>query len=229
MQASPVGEPADRRQTTSAAELIERCSVHNCEASWQEFLDRFGWALSTSIRRALTRMAPTLSPDLHDDLVQEAWCRLLGDRRRRLRACRGTNDQAVSGYLARVADSVVKDHLRRALAAKRGRDVTCGQSGPDGPGRVDLAADPHSSADRSHLVEESRRLFFAEASRVLAGRHRRRNLWVVYLALFEGWTSREISERLHALTISNVDSIVYRCRIRLREAGFHLPRLRDAL
>jgi len=205
----------------SAPDLIEQCRGEDSSASWREFLHRYGWALAATVRRALARVGMAASHDLHDDLLQETYCRLLSDDRRRLKNCRGADDRTVSGYLCRVAENVVIDHLRRAGAAKRGRDLLVSARDEE-QSPVERVADPHAKADHRLLVAESRRLFLRRAGNALKGRNRRRDLWVTYLATFEGWTSREIAKRVGSITANNVDSVVHRTRRRLAAAGVEL-------
>jgi RNA polymerase sigma factor (sigma-70 family) len=204
-----------------ARDLIERCRSHDCDASWQEFLARYGWSLAATVRRALRRVGLAARRELQEDLLQETYCRLLADDRRRLANCRGDDDPTVTGYLCRIAENVVVDHLRRRGATKRGRALL--RAAPAlGPGALERAPDPEARADRRALVAESRRIYLAHGAAALAGRNRRRDLWVTYLALFEGWSSQEIAERLGSLTANNVDSVVYRTRRRLAAAGLEL-------
>jgi RNA polymerase sigma factor (sigma-70 family) len=204
-----------------ARDLIERCRSHDCSASWHEFLVRYGWSLAATVRRALGRVGLAARPELQEDLLQETYCRLLADDRRRLGNCRGEDDRAVAGYLCRIAENVVRDHLRRRKATKRGRELL--RAAPAvGPGALDCAPDPEARTDRRAMVAESRRIYLAHGAAALTGPNRRRDLWVTYLALFEGWSSQEIADRLGSITANNVDSVVYRTRRRLAAVGLEL-------
>jgi DNA-directed RNA polymerase specialized sigma24 family protein len=206
----------------SAAELVERCGTHDCSESWREFLRRYGQALAGSVRRALAARGYTWARELDEDIRQEVFCRLLANGRRRLLNCRGSDDREVVGYLCRIAENVVADHVRRANAVKRGRRLRVAYPPAERSGLVDRAADPAACVERKALMRESRRLFFDRAGRILRGPNRRRDLWVTYLAIFEGWSSREISKRLGVITTNNVDSVVYRTRMRLAAGGIEL-------
>lgn len=225
MQTTPLLRTESPLASISAPELVERCGARDCEESWQEFLNRYGWALAATVRRALAGVGRALSHDVQEDLLQEIYCRLLADGRRRLRSCRGEDDRTVTGYLCRIAENVVIDHLRRSNAVKRGRQLLVASPGAGDDCPLERAVDPASSAERRALVAQSRRLFFARAGRALCGPNRQRDLWVTYLALFEGWSSREIARRFGTITANNVDSVVYRTRRRLRTAGIELGQL----
>lgn len=208
--------------SVSAAELVERCGTYDCAESWSEFLRRYGRALAGAVRRALAVRGYTWARELDEDIRQEVYCRLLANGRRRLLNCRGSDDREVVGYLCRIAENVVVDHVRRSNAAKRGRRLRSTYPPAEQSGLVDRAADPAASAESQALMHESRRIFFDRAARILRGPNRRRDLWVTYLAIFEGWSSREISQRLGVITANNVDSVVCRTRVRLAAGGIEL-------
>ncbi len=205
--------------SVSAAALVERCGTHDCAESWGEFLRRYGKALAGAVRRALAARGYAWGRELDEDIRQEVFCRLLANDRRRLLNCRGSDDREVVGYLCRMAENVVVDHIRRSNAAKRGRRLRAALPAGDTVGLVDRIADPEACVEHKALLRESRRLFFDRAARILRGPNRRRDLWVTYLAIFEGWSSREISQRLGVITANNVDSVVYRTRARLAAGG----------
>lgn len=209
----------------SAADLLARCGRRGAGASWDEFLHRYGAALAATVRRALGSAGRALAGELHEDLLQEIYCHLLADGRRRLKRCRGTDDRAVAGYLCRLAENVVVDHLRRGGAAKRGCSLLVAPRQGDDSSPVERAADPRADAEHRLLVAESRRLFLDRAAVALQGANRHRDLWVTYLALFEGWSSREIAARFAGTTANNVDSIVHRTRRKLARCGVDLSQL----
>ena len=213
----------DTLAAVSAAELVERCGRRDCADSWQEFLRRYGRVLAATVRRVLVAFGSPAAREHEEDIRQEVYCRLLANGRRRLLNCRGEDDRAVLGYLCRIAENVVVDHLRRSNAVKRGRRLLGAPAVRYGTARVvDRAVDPRACAERRALVRESRRHFFDRAGRILSGPNRRRDLWVTYLAVFEGWSSREIAQRLGAITANNVDSVVHRTRNRLAAGGIEL-------
>jgi DNA-directed RNA polymerase specialized sigma24 family protein len=209
----------------SAGDLLARCGRHGEGESWEEFLRRYGAALAATVRRVLARVGRALAGEAHEDLLQEIYCHLLADERRRLKRCRATDDRGVAGYLCRLAENVVMDHLRRVQADKRGRRLLVEARKPDDPGPVERAVDPRADAERRLLVGESRRLFLAHAGVALSGPNRGRDLRITYLALFEGWSSRELAGRFAGTTANNVDSIVHRTRRRLAGVGVDLAEL----
>ncbi len=208
--------------SVSAADLVERCGAHDCAESWREFLRRYGRALAGAVRRALAVRGYTWARDIDEDIRQEVYCRLLANGRRRLRNCRGVDDREVVGYLCRIAENVVVDHVRHSNAAKRGRRLRTVYPPAEQSGLVDRLADPAACVERRAVLRESRRLFFERAREILRGPNRQRDLWVIYLAVFEGWSSREIAQGLGTITTNNVDSVVHRTRSRLAAGGIEL-------
>jgi len=166
--------------------------------------------------------------DQLEDLVQESYCRLLEREGMALRACRSDNEIAIGVYLSRIAERVAIDHLRAAAAEKRGG------------GRIEsLETVTESEGDRAWPVAKPRaedRLLgkermdrFLACCRRIVGRRKERDLRILRLALFEGLTSREISQRFGILISPNgVDTVLHRARIRLAAEGFVLPRRRPA-
>jgi DNA-directed RNA polymerase specialized sigma24 family protein len=125
-------------------------------------------------------------------------------------------------YLDKVAESVVVDSLRAASAAKRGRARLTNL--PDEAGSfADRLADPGVSPEERLLANELRRHFLQRCRAVAGRRSKDRSVRIVRLAVLEGWSSREISERFR-LAPTGVDSLVHRMRHRLAQEGLHLQR-----
>lgn len=157
----------------------------------------------------------------HQDLVQEVYCRLLDKERRVLRRCRGESEEEVRAYLKRVTRSVVVDSLRRQSAAKRGADR-----------QVDLLAaglemesrpDERARADQQLVLEELRCQFREECRQASRTRSTvERDSWIAERVFVDGWTSREVADRV-CLSASSVDTLISRLRSRLRGQGLRLP------
>jgi RNA polymerase sigma factor (sigma-70 family) len=159
------------------------------------------------------------------DLLQEVYFRLLEKQGQRLRRCRAQGQQAVGAYLSRIAESVVIDHLRAEAATKRGRGRVVSDAGDGELGPFERAPDRGPSPEERVLLREKRRLFARHCRDAVGPRHATRDLRVLYLAFFEGWTSGEISGRLGGgLTPSSVDSLLHRLKRRLARAGLQVPR-----
>jgi DNA-directed RNA polymerase specialized sigma24 family protein len=190
-------------------ELLNRCALAGEAEDWEEFVERYRHRLTAGIRRALRRAGAMAAREEQEDLLQNVYCRLLEESGRTLRRCRGGGDRAVGAYLARIAESVTIDHLRAVGAAKRGRHRM-----------VHFRSDPWLL-----LRRERWQVFLGRCRAAVGTRSPRRDLTVLHLALFEGLSSREISERLGGgLRPTSVDSLIFRLRQRLSRAGVALPR-----
>lgn len=216
-------------QNHEARDLIRRCVTERDAETWQEFQNRFDRPLAMGVRRTLLRFGARISDDEHQDLLQETYCRLLEGQGRRLKRCRGEVEGAISAYLGRVAESVVVDYLRGRSAAKRGRGVVIDLLRESG---TDLAAnvrDRRRTPEERLLERERQARFLARCGKLVGKRSPERDLQVLYLAFFEGWTSREICQKVgKGMKPSTVDSLIHRLRKRFSDLGVEIPRRRSS-
>jgi len=211
----------------ASADLFRSCSAGNCDRAWREFVERFHSRLVTAVRRTLLRLGdPGANGERVEDLVQEVYCRLLGEGRRR-RRFDGSSEAQLMTYLQRVAVSVVVDARREALAEKRwgGHRVAWTEW------RLAPAigvAESGGPEDRL-LAGERRRTFLSLCRHALGRRADATTVKIARLALLEGWTSREIAAGLGGgMTVAGIDSVICRLRRNLAARGIALPR-RDRL
>lgn len=205
-------------------ELLARCASSFEPGPWQEFIRRFESRLTGGIDRAVRRFGVRLSREEREDLVQDAYFRLLDRQALGLRRCRARRETEVGAYLGRIGERVVVDHLRSSSTLKRGRQfLVDGWIGRDRD-LVDQALDRSPSPEDWVLHRERRRLFLERCRKILGSRSAR-DLNVLYLAFFEGHSSREICRRIGGgLTPSCVDSTLHRLKRRLTRFGLLLPR-----
>lgn len=196
-----------------------------------DLVQRYGSYLRRAVYRALRAAGVRLhrgEPEPVDELMQEVYCRIFAAEGRCLQQCRAGSTGQVAAFLARVAERVVFDHLRRGAAEKRGRALLADWDEPEGTALRPVAVDPAASPEERLLGEERRRqLFdrFARNGHLPARPHWERDLRILHLALVEGWSSPEISERFGGrLAPSSVDSLIHRLRRRLAAGGVQLPR-----
>jgi len=207
--------------------LIERCAKPEGEDCWREFVSRFKKPIERGILRALRSSAQNLRCYDREDLMQDVMCRLLDHDRRRLRWCRGRTEDQIASYLCRVAETVTIDHLRRQAALKRRFWSTpdgAARFHPHGDSLVQLE-DPSPGPEEQSMYREKRRVLSILCKEVSSPKSAGRDLEIFRLAIVEGWSSREIAERLgDGLSASGVDSVVCRLRRRLRREGLRIPR-----
>ena len=208
--------------------LLERCATGQENAAWDELMDRYGRRLAGGVGRGLRRAGLWLERQDREDLLQEVYCKLLENRGRRLRRCRGRGDLAVGAYLARIAETVTLDHLRSRAADKRGGGRVVSLERPARYGRSRSVRDPAVSPEERLLARERRNMFIGRCRRAAGAKTTRRDLRILYLAFFEGLTSRQVARIVgDGLSPNSVDSVIYRVRRRLAEGGMPLPRRRS--
>jgi RNA polymerase sigma factor (sigma-70 family) len=198
--------------------VLRRCAEASDGQAWREFDRRFRNRIASAVRQALRELGHRGGQEQVEDFVQDVYCRLLEGNRRRLAACRGQSDGEVEYYLARVAERVVRDEVRRGRAAKRGGGAGAASAWVD-----DLPDGADGPEDRL-LLAEARRRFLGLCRELLGERAQARHLAILRLALLEGWSSREIAGRLRGIEASSVDSVVHRFKVRLAGRGVSLPR-----
>jgi RNA polymerase sigma factor (sigma-70 family) len=180
---------------------------------WEEVVSAHDLWLRRRMRDTMRRVGLRPRPEEVGDNVQEVYCRLLEGGPRRLRLLCRSHRRGVLGYLGKVAESVVLDEVRAGRAVKR-RRIHSGL-------RI---ADPEGNPERVLLRSERRRLLLRHLVHLadLEGVSRR-DLRLLWLAVVEGWRSRELA-LLFELTPRTVDTRLHGIRKRLAQAGLELRR-----
>ena len=205
----------------TAVNALEACAVACNVDTWAEFERHFKGRLVAGVVRALSRGGNRPDSEQVGEMLQEVYCRLLENRRAVLRRFRGHTDSEAYAYLKRVAETSTVDRLRAAAAEKRGG--CCVDGGVEeivGDGVADLGLSPEERALRRDAYAK----LWSGCIAAIRSRHRARDLAILQLALFEGWTSREISTAMDGrLSVSSIDTVLHRQRRRLAAQGFLLP------
>ena len=188
---------------TNSQELIAACIDRGDAAAWEEFVHRFRPVIAATVLRTARRFG-TANPELLDDLVQETYLKICANRCRVLREFTPQSPESIFGLLKTVACSVVHDHFRGDLAAKRGG------------GREDTALDSYAESvlpAREGLPEMERQILLGEIDACLAGaaattERDRQIFWLYYR---HGMTSRAIGAiSCIGLTPKGVESVIQR-------------------
>jgi RNA polymerase sigma-70 factor, ECF subfamily len=102
-----------------AEELIRACAELDDGAAWTEFVSRFRRAISLSIVRIADQWGQA-PQEVVDDLVQETYLKLCGDKCRLLLEFTVQHPAAVTGYVKTIAINVAHDHFKALHSQKRG-------------------------------------------------------------------------------------------------------------
>ena len=195
--------------------LLEACLAEPAAspARWESFVARIHGLIAGTVVRTLRQSMASAAPELVDDLVQDTYVKLCAHNLAALRRFRGGRPEALVAYLRIVACSVTRDHLRAAIAEKRGS------------GRVDaldesLAA--HVADRRPDPASPDRRILFNQIDRWLASDARtganRRDRWIFWLYYRYGLTARAIAEiPAVGLSAKGVESTIFRLTRAVRE------------
>jgi RNA polymerase sigma factor (sigma-70 family) len=187
---------------------------------WETVVGTHDLWLRKRVRDVMMRVGLRPRRDQVAESVQEVYCRLLEGGPPRLEQLRGFPHSRLLSYLGRVAERVILDQIRAARAAKRGGGRRANPSRMCALRLVDPGADP----ERVLLRSERRRLL-ARHLLALADHDGvpRRDVRILWLAVVEGWQSREIA-RLFELKPRTVDTRLHQIRRRLAHGGLELRR-----
>jgi RNA polymerase sigma factor (sigma-70 family) len=193
---------------------------HENEPGWEAYVVPFDNWLRKRVGRIMKRAGLRPEPEHVGEVVQDIYCRLLEGGESRLERLRQLQLRGTLNYLTRVAESTVYDQVRAARTAKRGNGSRLRMSRQIRV-RLEKVADPAPTPDQAFLISEGRRLVQLRF-RTLGGLRDARILW---LALVEGWQSRELG-RAFALAPRTVDTLIHRLRRRFAGEGLELRRRR---
>lgn len=190
---------------------------------WQAMLGRYEAWLHRRVARAMREAGLRPVPEEVVETVQEVYCRLLQGGPPRLRQLRRFHLKAALTYLGRVVESVIFDQVRVAGAAKRGGWRLLRMAGRRTKFRAERVPDPADNPERALLLSEGRRIFLSRVQSWSDLGPAERNARVVWMAVVEGWPSRDIG-RAVSLAPRTVDTLLHRIRRRFAEEGVELRR-----
>ncbi|MES1240385.1 MAG: hypothetical protein ABUT39_02080 [Acidobacteriota bacterium] len=193
------------------------------ETGWEAYVVPFEAWLRKRVCRIMKRAGLRPEPEHVGELIQDIYCRLLEGGPKRLEQLQALQLRGTLSYLTRVARSTVLDQVRAARSAKRsaggrhrGRQVRL---------RLEHIPDPAPTPDHAFLISEGRRRILRHFRSMGGPGSGERNARLLWLALVEGWESRELG-RAFALAPRSVDTLVHRLRQRFAGEGLDLRRRR---
>lgn len=202
---------------------IQKRQEREAAEGWQAMLGRYEAWLHRRVAKAMREVGLRPVPEEVVETVQEVYCRLLQGGTPRLRRLRRLQLKAVLTYLGRVVESAVYDQVRVAGAAKRGGWRLLRMGGRRTKFRVERVPDPSDNPERALLLSEGRELFLRRVQAWHDLGPADRNARVVWMAVVEGWPSRDIG-RAMSLAPRTVDTLLHRIRRRFAEEGVVLRR-----
>lgn len=199
-------------QNLSATELVRACVDSADREAWREFVARFQPTIAGVALRTARRWGQA-SPLVLEDLVQETFLKLCGDRCRLLREFEPQHEDAFYGYLKVVTTRVVLDYFKRLHAVKRR---------PADPPPRQEDDDPADQADAAATKRIERGALLAEIERRLAsldlGPTTERDRRIFGLYYRAGMSARVIAELPGmGLSVKGVESTIFRVTRLLRQ------------
>ncbi len=192
--------PKDRDK--ESMELIARLKAGDPEA-WKEFVERYRRLLYSAINRVNGRYGAGWDEAVMEDLFADVLFKLLRRDAAALTSWQGRC--RLETWIYRIARNVCIDELRKT--ARRGEVQES-----DDDRRAQAADRDGGSSPRDRM---DLRLSLEQAiDQVLTARE----ALAVHLIYFEGYTYREVGERL-AMTVGAVSGMVYRALEKMREHG----------
>jgi RNA polymerase sigma-70 factor (ECF subfamily) len=191
--------------------LMEDCLSGKPE-QWSAFVAHCHPVIQAAVVRSIRRCG-TPTPELAEDLVQDAYVRLCADNYRVLRDFRFSDSGGLYGLLEAVAVSVTFDCFRRRIAVKRG-------AGHE-PVPIDHAPDVQLPDASSQRITE-RHVLFQEIDRhlqaITSSENAARDRRVFWLYYRHGFSAKEIAALPSVgLTPKGVESNLHRLTTQLRE------------
>lgn len=112
-------------QALSAEELAFACFQGGDEPAWAEFVRRFQPLIAGVVFRVARKWGET-SPQVIDDLVQDTYLKLCGERRELLQRFKSAHKDAIFGYLKVFAANLAHDYFKGQKTHKRGGTLAGG-------------------------------------------------------------------------------------------------------
>lgn len=207
----------------TVTELLKKCAQRPPdEAAWNEFVRRYHPVIRAKVAKTFNRKAREVREcghmfpdDLIEDLTQNVYIRLVGEKSRAIKQFEGLHENSIYQYLGIISTNVVLDYFREAKALKRpkvtisideieeGGGVIMGPAGKPTP-------DPNSTFFREEIE--------AALKRAVTGRHRERDLAIFKLRFYEQMTLEEIRQMLQLdLSPISIGSILNRIVAKLKK------------
>jgi len=204
-----------------ATDLIRACALSGSESAWCELVLRFRKPVGLAIIRVARNWDAT-PQEIVDDLVQETFLKLAGDKCARLYAFAQEHPEAVDLYVKTIAANVARDYLKKDASLKRGSGHVV-QLLDTVEAKADL-----SSAGGMNAIEREILLRKVDAclTESLEGPTKARDRSIFWLYHQQGMTAGSIAQiPAVGLTVKGVESVLFRLMrlVRSKLADPYLP------
>jgi RNA polymerase sigma-70 factor (ECF subfamily) len=185
--------------------MIERLASGDPDA-WTEFIERYRRLVYSAIHRANERFGAQWDETAQDELFEEAMFKLLRNRGHALRSWKG--QCRLETWIYRIVRNACIDRLRQE--GRRGEVPV-----PDTPKARRMLPPGASEARPAAIERRDLRISLEQAmERALSDRES----LAIKLIYFEGFTYREVAERL-GVSVGAMSGLVYRALAKLRAEG----------
>jgi RNA polymerase sigma-70 factor (ECF subfamily) len=182
--------------------MIDRLCSGDSDA-WSEFIERYRRLIYSAIHRANGRFGAEWDETVLDELFEEAVYKLLRQNGRALRSWKGKCK--LETWIYRIARNVCIDRMRKDGRRGEVLELEEGSRGVPQPGHD--AGSGAASRDLRMSLEQAIDRSLTE-----------REALAVKLIYFEGFTYREVADRL-GTTVGSMSGLVFRALAKLRSDG----------
>jgi RNA polymerase sigma-70 factor, ECF subfamily len=191
-------------QKLTTQELVRLCLETKDEALWKEFVFRFQPLILRVIsRRFQCHTGHNVDFSRVDDLVGETFLKICKNDFKALRTFDYRYENALHGFLKKVALNIVEDHFR----SRSNRESLREESLEDAQAVTSAVSDPTKSVERVLLVEKVDKWLHKQAEE----ENFTRDYKIFWLYYRDGLTAKEISENPEfKLSVKGVESTLIR-------------------
>jgi RNA polymerase sigma-70 factor (ECF subfamily) len=198
----------------TAEELIRACAESNNGAAWEEFVARFQRPISLSINRTACHWGKDPAQFV-DDLLQETYLKLCGDKcRALLEFSRLHSDEVVLGYIKTIAINLTHDHFKSLYSQKRGAGETDQLHEGFDPAAQSGSFGGPESMDRDVFLKQ----VDDQLQNCAAGCNQERDCLIFWFYYMQGMSAKAIAAlATMKLTAKGVEAVIFRLTRCVRE------------
>jgi RNA polymerase sigma-70 factor (ECF subfamily) len=198
----------------SAEELIRCCAESDDGAAWEEFVARFQRPISLSIKRTACQWGKNPAQFV-DDLLQEIYLKLCGDKCRALREfARQHSDEVVLGYIKMIAINLTHDYFKSLHSQKRGAGETDQLHEDFDPAAQSASFGGPEAMDREVFLKQ----VDDQLQNCAAGSNQERDCLIFWFYYLQGMSAKAIAALATIkLTAKGVEAVIFRLTRCLRD------------